>query len=53
MRWSSSSEHRYNKTIPYKKNSLEEFCKKKNYEYIWLDFSYDKRFLNIYIRECS
>jgi hypothetical protein len=48
MKWSVTSDHFYNKTIPIKKKALKEFCEEKNYECIWLDFDYDDRFKKIY-----
>lgn len=48
MKWSQNSTHTYNRTIPYKKEALEKFCKEKGYEMIWLDFDYDVKFRDIY-----
>lgn len=48
MKWSSTSIHPYNFTIPCKKEALAKFCEEKGYQMIWLDFSYDVRFRRIY-----
>jgi len=40
MEWSNNKDikHIYNDSIPYKKQALESFCKKKGYNMFWLDF---------------
>lgn len=48
MKWSKTSQHSYNRTIPLKKEALDKFCKDKGYEMIWLDFDYDKKLRQIY-----
>lgn len=48
MKWSKTSKHIYNYSIKEKKKALNKFCKKSNYKMIWLDFDYDKKFLEIY-----
>lgn len=48
MVWVKNIDHHYNKTIPYKKEALKEFCNDKGYKLIWLDFDYDDKFKCVY-----
>lgn len=38
QKWTSSSIHKYNVNIPHKRKALEEFCLKKNFKLLWMDF---------------
>lgn len=38
QKWIKNTVHPYNRTIPYKKQALENFCKEKGYNMLWLDF---------------
>lgn len=48
MKWIATSNHPYNRTIPLKRNALNEFCTRNNYNMIWLDFDHDISFQHIY-----
>lgn len=48
MNWISNNEHDYNRTIPLKKIAIENFCKERKYNMLWLDFNYDDKFKKIY-----
>lgn len=53
MKWSDNSPHDYNKYITEKKGTLKNYCEKKNFNMIWLDFEYDKTFYRMYEKELS
>jgi len=38
QKWISSSNHNYNRNIPLKKKSLQEFCDNRGFKCLWLDF---------------
>lgn len=48
--WITTSNHTYNRTIPYKQTALENFCNDKNYRMIWLDFTTAPELKSIYKR---
>ncbi len=48
MKWITTSKHPYNRTIPLKKKTLQNFCDEKGYKMIWLDFDYDPNLKMIY-----
>lgn len=48
MKWITTSNHSYNRTIPLKKKTLQNFCDEKGYKMIWLDFDYDSNLKMIY-----
>lgn len=48
MKWLDYNKHDYNRNIPLKKESLQNFCDEKKYRLVWLDFDFDKKFEIIY-----
>ena len=48
MLWSATSQHQYNKHIPFKKAKLFEFCNIRGFIPIWLDFNFSKEFKRRY-----
>lgn len=49
MKHTNRSVSEYNRTIPFKREVLKNFCNEKGYDFIWLDFDYDKKFKSIYL----
>lgn len=47
--WSGNQEHAYTKNIPLKREALNNFCKLKNYNMIWLDFNEAPSMKKIYL----
>jgi hypothetical protein len=48
QKWIKTSDHSYNRTIPYKKEALKNFCKDKGYKMLWLDFDSAPKMKEIY-----
>lgn len=48
MKWSKTSTHKYNRTIPQKKKALVEFCSVKGYTPFWIDFETTPELRSIY-----
>lgn len=49
--WKNSiTDNNYNKFFEEKKKAIKLFAEERNYNWIWLDFNYDKKFKQIYNR---
>lgn len=48
QKWYSASEHVYNTSIPHKKTALDEYCNRKGYKSLWLDFDSTPSLKRIY-----
>lgn len=48
QKWISNNNHFYNRTIPYKKDTLKKFCDKNNYIMLWIDFETSPQLKSIY-----
>lgn len=47
--WNKSTKvNKYNRFFEEKRKAIADFCSKRNYDWIWLDFDYDSELKKIY-----
>ena len=48
MKWSDNSNHSYNRSIPFKRQALDKYCRNNGFKMLWLDFETTPQLRTIY-----